>query len=171
MPSVELAETRNSAYNCGRLLAVLEALQRRSSSTGRENGGGNRREGPKAGVVERYYGRASTAPAQVLPLLLKLSRHHLSKLQKGTEPDRRAASALERRKIDVLANLVADPGIPGSAPTFPGLLNIEDQGIFALGFYQQKAYDIEQYRRFKATGGKEGEDVADDEQESSEAQG
>ncbi len=160
MPEVKLSETNDPAYNCGRLLAVLEALQQRASSGGHNGKDVKTREGPKAGIIERYYGRASTAPAQVLPLLLKLSRYHLSKLQKGTESDRKAAVSLERRNTEILANLTSE--LPGMAPSFPNLLTIEQQGIFALGFYQQKAFDLAQYRKFKASQGKEGEEICND---------
>ena len=138
MPTCELSETADPAYNCGRLLAVLENTQKRSLWAGSESGTGHKPR-RNAGVIERYYGRASIAPRQVFPLLLKLSRHHLSKLQKGTESDRRAADALEARVAEIIARLRSSAGSTGGPPEFPGLLSLREQGVFAIGFYQQKA--------------------------------
>ena len=138
MPTYELADTLDTAYNSGRLLAVLDALQKRSLSTNKEGGG--KKPTLNAGVIQRYYGRASTAPAQVFPLLLGLSQHHTSKLQKGNEKDKKDAADFEKRKEDILAKFRATPG---ESPNFPRIMHLEEQGRFALGFYQQKAFDRE----------------------------
>ncbi len=160
MPTYELADTPDPAYNCGRLLAVLEALQRRSRLAGKE---GEDRKAIKrigAGVIARFYGTASSAPCMVFPLLLKLSCHHMSKLEKGNDKDRAAARSIEGLKTDLMARFQAEPN-SGKAPVFPRLLNLEDQGKFALGFYQQKAHDLEQYRKYKESLGREGSDIAE----------
>lgn len=49
----------NSAYRCGRLLAVLEAVQRLAIP------------GIKATVVDRFFGTASSAPASVFGRLVR----------------------------------------------------------------------------------------------------
>ncbi len=59
------------AYQCGRLMAVLSALQRRALP---EVG---------AGVVQRYYAAASSTPSLVLGRLTRLSQFHLNKLEGG----------------------------------------------------------------------------------------
>ncbi len=160
MPEYQLADTTEASYNLGCLLAVLEALQKRSMRAGKAGPeqGANK---PNAGIIERYYAQASTAPALVFPYLLSLSRHHLSKLSKGSEKDKRAAKAIEETIINICKKFKATLEEPGEAPKFPRLLDLERQGRFALGFYQQKAYDIEQTRRFRATKGAEGLDVVD----------
>lgn len=163
MPTYDLADTLDAAYNSGRLLAVLDALQKRSLRTNKEGGG--KKPTLNAGVIQRYYGRASTAPAQVFPMLLKLSTHHSSKLQKGNEKDRKAVSKLEERKEEILARFRAKSG---DAPEFPSILRLEEQGRFALGFYQQKAFDREQYRKWLETQGKEGAEVFADDNENVE---
>lgn len=140
MPTYELSETTDPAYNCGRLLAVLENIQRRSLRVGADSASVNRPR-RNAGVIERYYGRASTAPRQVFPILLKLSRHHLSKLQKGNESDRKAGYALEGHVAEIIAKLRSAGRSLDSPPEFPGLLSLRGQGVFAIGFYQQKAAD------------------------------
>lgn len=137
-PMIEtaLTETNDPAYNCGRLLAVLQALQDRAHDF--------KLEGP--GVSERYYGAASTAPGSVLPFLLRLGRSHLRKLQ-HSEKTRVAARAIEQRIGDVLARF---EGSAGASPSFPPFLGLAEQGRFALGFYQQSVHDRRQAQERKA---------------------
>lgn len=127
MPTYELADTPDPAYNLGRLLAVFENLQDRYHNYERKG----------VGIVERYYGTASSAPASAFPLLCRLSRHHLSKLKKGVEKDKAAAYAIEKDIADIFSKF--QPTVSGQPPVFPRILTLEDQGKFALGFYQQKA--------------------------------
>jgi CRISPR-associated protein Csd1 len=160
MPEYQLADTNDASYNLGCLLAKLEALQKRSMMVGKtESERGFAK--PNAGVIERYYGQASTAPALVFPYLLSLARHHLSKLSKGNENDKKAAWAIEQSVINLCKKFSPILEEPGEPPKFPRLLDLERQGRFALGFYQQKAYDIEQARKFKASKGMEGIDIVD----------
>jgi hypothetical protein len=91
--------------------------------------------------------------------------HHFSKLSKGNESDKKASASFEKRKEDILARFKANPT---EAPNFPRLLGLEEQGRFALGFYQQKAFDREQYRKWLETQGKEGEEVFADDNENTE---
>ena len=105
-----------SAYACGRLLAVLEATQR--SAIGSVN----------ASLTDRYYGAASSTPANAFPPLLKGARAHFSKLRK-TMPG--ACKALEERVEEITESL----------PTFPKTLNLQQQGLFGLGYYHQRASD------------------------------
>ncbi len=103
-------------YSCGRLLAVLESIQR--AAIGSVN----------ASLTDRYYGSASSTPAVAFPTLLRGARAHLSKLRKekpGTY------KALEERVEEVTAKL----------PTFPKTLNLQQQGLFGLGYYHQRAND------------------------------
>lgn len=127
MPTYELADTPDPAYNLGRLLAVLENLQDKYHNYERKG----------AGIVERYYGTASSAPASAFPLLCRLSRHHLSKLKKGEERDKAAAYAIEKDIVTIFSKF--QPTVVGQPPVFPRILTLEEQGKFALGFYQQKA--------------------------------
>jgi CRISPR-associated protein Csd1 len=164
MPEYQLADTNDASYNLGCLLSVLEALQKRSMRAGKSRPVGA--DKPNAGIIERYYGQASTAPALVFPYLLSLSRHHLSKLSKGNEKDKHAAKAIETTIINICKKFKAtSPEGQGEPPKFPRLLDLERQGRFALGFYQQKAYDIEQVRKYEASQGKEGIDLDVDESE------
>ena len=104
------------AYHCGRLLAELEAAQRGAVP------------GANATIMDRFYGTASTAPASVLPRLLKGAQPHLSKLER----DRPGAyHALTRRIEEICARILA----------FPKTLTLEGQGLFSLGYYHQRAHD------------------------------
>jgi len=109
-------ENKNPAYLCGRLFSVLERVQRLAIP------------GASATIVDRFYGTASTAPASVLGRLMKGGQSHLAKLRKQRPG---AYVALQRRIEEVLANLKG----------FPAVLTLEEQGLFALGYYHQKAAD------------------------------
>jgi CRISPR-associated protein Csd1 len=116
-------DNTSAAYRCGRLFAVLEAVQRLAIP------------GAKATIADRFFGAASSAPASVFPRLLRGAQPHLGKLER----DRPGAHvALQRRLEDIQA------GIPASG--FPRILTLEDQGLFALGYYHQRAYDRIQAR-------------------------
>jgi CRISPR-associated protein Csd1 len=124
MPTYELVDTSDTAYNLGRLLAVFEMLQDRYHNY--------EKKGP--GVVERYYAAASSAPASAFPILCRLARHHLSKVRRE---DEKAAYWIEKRITEVMSKFQS--ASLGKPPTFPRVLTLEEQGRFALGFYQQKA--------------------------------
>ncbi len=104
------------AYACGRLLAVLESIQK--AALGSVN----------ASLTDRYYGSASSTPAVAFPPLLRGARAHLSKLRKTKTG---AYKALEERLEEVTADL----------PTFPKTLGLQQQGLFGLGYYHQRAND------------------------------
>lgn len=105
-------ENTNSAYLAGRMMAVYAKIQEDSLGD------------VGAGVVQRYYTSASTAPALVIGRLSALSQHHLGKLSKG--------------KSIYYTNILAD--IASKVKNgFPRSMNIEQQSLFALGYYQQIA--------------------------------
>lgn len=105
-----------SAYYCGRLLAVLEAIQRKA--IGKVN----------ASLTDRYYGAASSTPANAFSALMRGARNNLATLR---NKNKGACIALEKRLEEVTVNL----------PTFPKTLNLQQQGLFALGYYHQRASD------------------------------
>jgi CRISPR-associated protein Csd1 len=114
-------EHPNPAYQCGRALAILEEIQRAAMP------------GVNATIVDRFYGTASTAPASVFSRLLRGAQPHLSKLER----DRRGAyNALQGRLEEVLSHLSG----------FPTTLSLQEQGLFALGYYHQRAFDRAQAR-------------------------
>ena len=136
----EVFETDDRPYNCGRLLAVLAEAQAKAHEYKLEG----------AGVAERYFGTASVSPASVFPILLRLNRHHLNKIKKS---DRFAGH--ERFLEDAIQGLLAKfkPPHSGQPPQFPRHLDLQEQGRFALGFYQQNAET--DARKAEASKGKE----------------
>jgi CRISPR-associated protein Csd1 len=119
-------ETDDRAYNSGRLLAVLAEAQAKAH--------GYKLEG--AGVAERYFGTASVSPSSVFPILLRLNRHHLNKIKKSER-----FGGDERFLEDAIQGLLAKfkPPQSNQPPQFPRHLDLQEQGRFAIGFYQQKA--------------------------------
>lgn len=111
----------SAAYQCGRLLAVLEAVQRLAVP------------GVKASITDRFFGTASSAPASVFGRLMRGAQPHLAKLERDAPA---AHSALQARLEDILAAL----------DSFPKTLTLEEQALFSLGYYHQRAYDRAQAR-------------------------
>lgn len=111
-------ERPEAAYHCGRLLAVLEQIQQ--AALGRSI---------NTTIVDRFYGTASTAPATVFGTLLGQAQPHLSKLRRSSRES--TAYALQTRLEEVLIQL----------PNFPRTLTLQEQALFALGYYHQRAHD------------------------------
>ena len=101
-----------AAYHCGRLLAIFSNLQRAALGD------------VGAGVVQRYYAAASQTPGLILGRLASNARNHLGKLEGGL------AYWYENQIAEVMERL-------GDAA--PRILDLNGQGLFALGYYQQLA--------------------------------
>ena len=108
--SLDKNETR-IGYCLGRLFAVLEKLQL------------DAQPGINATIRDRYYSSASTTPKAVFGTLMRMSTHHLKKL---TKPEWRVNA---EKRIGMVMALISD---------FPAHLNLENQSLFALGYYHQK---------------------------------
>lgn len=156
----QIFETDDPAYNCGRLLAVLDSLQR--SAHGKSFDG--------ATIAERYFSSASTTPNTAFSLLWKLHQHHLKKLRQQGEKGQRAANKIKTSIIEIAS--LFEPATPGASPQFPRYFTLVEQGRFALGFYQQMAARkaaIDEYLRKKKLGELKPKEV-DDELELSETE-
>lgn len=103
-------ENTNPAYLCGRLFAVLENIQRKAA-TGNLN----------VTIKDSYFSSACSNPALVFPKLLKLSQHHLKKLKFSFKSEEKVG--------EILNSLTSN---------FPKNLSLEQQGIFIIGYYQQR---------------------------------
>jgi len=146
-------ETNDPAYNCGRLLAVFDSLQR--SAHGKNFDG--------ATVAERYFGSASTTPNTAFSLLWRLHQHHLKKLRQQGEKGQRAAAKIKNSIIEIAE--LFEPIVPGLPPQFPRYFTLVEQGRFALGFYQQMAARkaaIDEYRKKQKAGELSQEDIDDE---------
>jgi CRISPR-associated protein Csd1 len=101
-------ESLNVPYRLGRLFAVLEKVQ---SETNKEMG---------STITSKYFSSASATPAVVFPVLLKLAQHHIAKSDWGVKTNKDIEEILS------------------GVDAFPAFLNLEEQGMFMLGFYHQK---------------------------------
>jgi CRISPR-associated protein Csd1 len=113
------------AYVCGRLMAEFENLQRASSESE-----------VNSSVLDRYFALASTYPAVAFPKIESLAQKHLRKLRRDKA---KAAYAIDAR-LQELHGLLQ----PTAAGAYPAKLGLPEQGLFALGYYHQKAWSIAQ---------------------------
>ncbi|MGI6225369.1 MAG: type I-C CRISPR-associated protein Cas8c/Csd1 [Peptococcales bacterium] len=102
------------AYHAGRMMAVLAEVQKAALGD------------VGAGIVQRYYAAASSTPALVLGRLIRQAQFHLSKLEN------KGQSIWYEKLLQEISEKVGD--------SLPKTLNLEEQTLFALGYYQQKAH-------------------------------
>ena len=108
----------NPAYRLGRLFAVLERVQR--AGLGNVN----------ATIRDRYFGSASAAPNVAFPMLIRNAKNHLKTIRgRRGRQGQRLANWFEKEIGSILDGL-ADTAFPRS-------LSLDDQGRFAIGYYQQ----------------------------------
>lgn len=107
------SERKETAYQCGRMMAVYAAIQARAMG----NVG--------AGVIQRYYTAALTSPAMVFGRLSSLSQHHLAKLEN------RGAVIYYENLLSEIASKIGR--------SIPVTLSLAQQAEFTLGYYQQRA--------------------------------
>ena len=104
-------EEKRIGYRLGCLFAVLEKLQADANP------------GLNATIRDRYYSSASCTPKAVFGTLMRLHAHHLKKLQhQGQRVN------AEKRIAEIMSDI----------NDFPAHLNLEEQGLFAIGYYHQR---------------------------------
>lgn len=130
------SDTEDPAYNCGRLLAILADTQAKALNA--DSSKGDDWKSANATITDRYFGTASVSPSSVLPLLIRLNRHHLNKIRKSERYAGHERFIQEQIEAVLVLFKPARPGLP---PSFPRTLDLQGQGRFALGFYQQHASD------------------------------
>lgn len=106
------SDNPSSAYQLGRLFAVLESAQ--FAALGKV----------KSSIADRYYGAASSTPARVFGPLIRGARIHISDANK-----RGKGLWLEAKLTEIIGRL------PANLPTN---LMMEDQGRFAVGYYHER---------------------------------
>jgi CRISPR-associated protein Csd1 len=99
------------AYVTGRLFALLEKIQTDSAE-----GDLNKT------IKDRYFSAASATPGLVFPRLLRLAQHHLGRMDVGQKV------YYEKQLGEVVGKLCA----------FAPHLGLEDQGLFAIGYFHQR---------------------------------
>ncbi|MDR3318987.1 MAG: type I-C CRISPR-associated protein Cas8c/Csd1 [Clostridiales bacterium] len=103
-------ESKEQAYQLGRLFAVLEKAQEEAIP------------GANSTIKDRYFSSACSAPASVFPTLLKLAVSHIAKLDYGVKYEK----------------LVGEILGANDDTSFPTQLNLDDQGRFIIGYYHQR---------------------------------
>ena len=103
----------STAYQLGRLFAVLESAQR--AALGQVN----------ASIADRYYAAASATPARVFGPLLRGLHNHVSDARR-----RGRGGWIEPKVAEIISKIPAD---------LPKTLRLEDQGRFAVGYYHERA--------------------------------
>jgi hypothetical protein len=104
------------AYVCGQIFAVLVDIQKAALG-----------DDLNAGIRERFFSFASTAPASAFGRLMPLSQKHLSKLKNG---DKSYLYRFFDKKLQEICEILKTG--------FPPLLTLEGRGQFALGYYHKK---------------------------------
>lgn len=106
----------NMAYDCGRLFAAYEQAQyiynREQNKELNKN------------LAQSYFASAMKNPGVIFPQISKMSNVYLTGMSKGPQI--------------WLYKLIGDI-VDKVGTSFPKLFNTEEQGSFALGYYQQKA--------------------------------
>jgi len=101
-------ENKNVAYLLGRLFAVLERAQQDAIP------------GVNTTIKDRFYGSASATPRIVFPQLLRLAQHYVEKADYGRVRDKQIEEIL------------------GDIREFPAHLGLDQQALFAIGYYHQR---------------------------------
>ncbi len=112
--------TEAPGYHLGRLMALLEDLQYAALSKVNTN------------VTDRFYSSLSSTPVMPYRALMNGAQAHLSKLRKDYVRKGIQVS-YERRLTEISSHL---QGIPAT-------LDLENQALFSLGYYHQKAERFE----------------------------
>jgi CRISPR-associated protein Csd1 len=114
------------AYVCGRLMSAYEDLQR---TTAKKSGVPINKT-----ITDRFFSLASTYPAAAFAEIVDLGQKHMKKLRRL---DSNAAFSIERRIMEI--NNLLQPSEKGP---YPSDLSLENQGLFALGYFHQKSQSI-----------------------------
>lgn len=112
-------ENENKGYLLGRLFATYEQAQ--SAALGRN---------VNATIKDKFYGSASAAPRNVFSVLERGSANHLAKVGKERPG--------QRVNLEKTIGAIMERMNPGDDP-FPKALNTEEQAMFGLGYYHQRA--------------------------------
>ena len=124
-------ESTNTAYVLGRLFSVLEQIQEKAHE--KDNGRGKvpdsekNRKGINSTIKDRFFNSAAATPGWVFPILLKMANYHLRKLN-----DRKGLKIELEKMVTELEGKIEMNGQP-----IPARMNLNDQGLFILGYYHQ----------------------------------
>ncbi len=105
----------NIGYVLGRLFAVLERIQEQAQGAGLNKT-----------IRDTYFGAASSSPLVTFRRLQDLAIHHLAKIRNSGK-----STVWLEKLLGEVENLIPPQGIPA-------ILDLEDQGRFAVGYYHQR---------------------------------
>lgn len=111
----------NPAYHIGAMVAVYAALQKKAYSD------------VNVTVVQRFFASAQQTPALVLGRLAKMSTHYLAKLE-----NKWLVQEYEARLAEISTRI---------GDSIPTVLDLPEQSLFALGYYQMSAAMNEERRQ------------------------
>lgn len=103
-------------YRLGRLFAIVERIQEEAVP------------GANATVKDRFFASAAATPARTFPIIVKNAQHGLAKIRKD-KPG--WAINLDKAIQEIVGGIDAATGFPASMPS-------DKQGMFILGYYQQR---------------------------------
>jgi CRISPR-associated protein Csd1 len=103
-------ENENPAYLCGRLFAVYEKIQQNASKDLNRT------------IKDSYFASACARPSAIMPKLSQLSQNHLRKLSEGS---------------CIYYNQLIGEIMDKLDGKFPQTLDLDSQGRFIIGYYQQ----------------------------------
>jgi CRISPR-associated protein Csd1 len=112
-------------YQCGRLFAVLEDIQR--AALGRD---------VNTTIADKYLSAATAAPLAILTMLWKNANGHLRRVRRSSGGAYYALSAL----LDEVLGHISPDG--GSGSGIPATLPLTGQAEFILGYHHQRAADL-----------------------------
>lgn len=129
---------KNKGYLLGRMFALIERMQ--TLALGDVN----------ASVVDRYFGSACATPQAVFPRLMKTEVHHYRKALDSTYG--RSAGWVHGQIGQLASLLIGEQNALGKDESlesfvrrtagriagFPTFLPLHEQGLFALGYHQQR---------------------------------
>lgn len=102
-------ENKDEAYLLGRLFAVMEKTQQDAIP------------GLNSTIKDRYFASACSTPASVFPTLLVGYQNHIGKIERGK-------GRYEKLVLEIIDKL---------GETMPKQLDLDSQGRFIIGYYQQ----------------------------------
>ena len=108
-------ECETPAYVLGRVFAILEKKQQ-DAAGGKLN----------STIRDKFFATACANPARAFPQLLKLTQHHKPQKKDGSQ------SFYLDSMLQNCLSMIKGEG-------FPKTQNMDEQGTFILGYYQQNA--------------------------------
>lgn len=132
-------EATNIPYLLGRAFAVLENIQWSANAKVGPGPGNKKSISMNKTIGDKYFYSAAATPSRIFPVLIDLSRHHLSKLNSNNPV---ASVRLQAQLTEIMGEL--------GAKDLPNRLSLPERGSFQLGYFFQKQDDFKQIELKKA---------------------